>query len=102
MAKAAVEAFARFAVVAAQLEQGLAGERIAARYAPGLEEADYRILLARQALQYVYGGLLHVAVAIAAAIGIDDRDDDVDYECVDGIAPQGGADTAQRLSLIHI
>ena len=89
MAEAAVEAFAGFAVVAAELEEGLAGEGAVAVYAALAEEACDIVLLGREGVEYVDGALLHGDVGVLSAIGIEDWGYDVDYEYVGGVSAQG-------------
>ena len=77
VAKAAVEAFARLAVGAAQLYECLRGECVAALNAGIAEEACDGVVLGRESLKQFDGALLHALVAEAGAVGVEQRHYDV-------------------------
>lgn len=86
MSEAAVEALTRFAVIAPQLDERLAGEGIAAGNTTFFEETYHIVLLGRETMEYVDSPFGHCVVANKTAIRIYYRHNDIDYQYIYRIA----------------
>ena len=95
MAEAAVEAFAGFAVGAAQLYECLGGERVAAFHACFGKKACDAVAFGGQLFEQCRGGVLHGVVAETGAIGVEQRH----HEVYDQYVGAGAAECPGELSV---
>lgn len=93
MADAAVEAFARGAVFAVKMVEGLRCQCVGARDADVGEFAGYVVDFGLHLLQDISGKIYHLTVAVGDAIRMEQGHDDIDDKDIDGAFADGRADS---------
>ena len=91
VAQAAVDTLACFAIVAAQLDERLAGERVVATYASPAEHRHDAVLFGTDILEQGDGTVGHLVVVSQFATGIIEWGDRVDEHDVNAAVTQGAA-----------
>lgn len=88
VADAAVEAFARLAVLAAQLQQSLRRERVVTLHPMFHKQRHHRVILRSQRMKHLHRGIAHRRVARSRAVGVEQRDHGVDCQHIHRISPE--------------
>lgn len=98
VAQTAVDAFAGLTIVATQLNEGLAGERVLTLDAGFAKEGDNAVLFRAQVLKQGYGAVGHLVVIIHLATGIIEWGNSVDEHDIDAAFAQCTARTGRWLA----
>ena len=84
MAYSAVEALMGLAIGPPQLYEGLGRERVGTLDTLGGEQSHDRVVLGSHGVQHAYGAVRHGSVTHGRCVGMEQRDDNIDCEAVDG------------------
>ena len=89
VADAAVEAFARLAVLAAQLQQSLRRERVVTLHPMLHKQRHHRVILRSQCMKHLHRGIAHRCIARSRAVSVEKRYHRIDCQHIHRISPEG-------------